>query len=407
MSVIPPTKPGVPVNDSARHLASASGPRVLVLLRTDAAWSRGILRGFMAVAHERGWTLLHYHPPVDLGWLAREWAPDAAVVGPEISAESLVELAPAALVSVPVDRSQDGIASACIDDARVAVLAAEHLLATGLKEVTTFRFDESPFAVERERSFIARACAGGARATPGWGSNERGRPSRLEDPEDIIAWLRALPKPCGVFTCADAWANAVMRYARAAGVRIPEDIALVGADNDVLECELMSPQLSSVMIPFREAGAAAASLVGLALAGKSIAGERIVVSPVTVVPRRSSELFAIEDPLVAEAVRWIRANSERRLTVPMVARAVGGGRQRLERRFRALLDRTVQEEVRRAHVEVARRLLESSQASLREIAKRSGFTNAALLSVAFQREMGVPPGTYRRRVQKALVEADG
>src|SRR6185436_3085439 len=108
-------------------------------------------------------------------------------------------------------------------------------------------------------------------------------------------------------------------------------------------------------------------LVKLALSGQSIEHRRLVIPPIAVASRRSSELLAIADPLVAEAVRWIRSNVERRLTVTMVARAVGGGRQRLERRFRSVLDRTIQEEVRRAHVEAARQLLLTTDASLAEV----------------------------------------
>lgn len=83
----------------------------------------------------------------------------------------------------------------------------------------------------------------------------------------------------------------------------------------------------------------------------------------------------------------------------MVARAVGGGRQRLERRFRAVLDRSVQEEIRRARVEAARHWLSATSLSMAEVAKRSGFTSASLLNVAFRRELGMPPGEYRRRTK--------
>src|SRR5262249_2311978 len=125
-----------------------------------------------------------------------------------------------------------------------------------------------------------------------------------------------------------------------------------------------------------------------------------------VMPRRSSEVLAIEDELVARAVAWIRANVERRVTVRMVASAVSSGAQRLERRFRRLLGRTIQEEIRRAHVEMAKRLLETTQADLSQIAGQSGFTNAALLNLAFHREIGMAPGAYRRRMQRALTGTD-
>jgi LacI family transcriptional regulator len=373
-------------------------PNVLVVLPTDAAWSRGILRGFVASAQEQRWTLLHYMPSTDPEWLASEWSPSVVVIGPELGARAVAALAPAAVVSVTVDRSADGVASVCLDEGGIARLALEHLATTRLRHVTTFRYDESAFAVARESSFVTRARELGIGVAPGWG-RDVSPDEREEDPEAMVAWIRALPKPCGVFTCTDGWAQTVARYARAAGVRVPEDLALIGADNDALQCELMTPPLSSVMIPWREVGRTAAGLVRLALSGESIAGRREVVSPIGVVPRRSSDVLAIDDELVASAVRFIRDNAERRLTVPMVARAVGGGRQRLERRFRASLARSVQEEIRRTHVEIAKHLLATTRAKLPEVAKRAGFTNAALLNAAFLREVGVPPGVYRRRLR--------
>jgi LacI family transcriptional regulator len=380
--------------------------RVLVALGMDAAWSRGILRGFMAVAHERGWTLLHYDRPSDLDWLVNEWFPSAAVIGPELGPEAVARLSPEALVSVTVDRSADGIASVCLDEEGIAALALEHLLATRLRHVTVFRFDESPFAVARERAFVEQARAVGAEVAAGWGSHEFSPMERGERPAAMVAWLRALPKPCGVFTCTDSWGRVVARYARAAGLRVPEDLALVGADNDVLECELISPPLSSVMIPWEEVGQNAAMLVRLALGNQRIARRRIVVSPIAVAARRSSDVLAVDDALVASAVAWIRDHADRRLTVAMVARAVGGGRQRLERRLRRALDRTIQDEIRRAHVETAKHWLATTRAAMTEVAKRSGFTNASLLNVAFRREIGMPPGAYRHRVQKQFGRPD-
>ncbi len=375
---------------------------MLVVLDTSAAWCRGILKGFMAAAHEHDWTLLHYHPDADMPWLATEWAPDVAVIGPELPAEAFMRLAPACLISVNLDRVAQGIASVCLDEDAIARLAFEHLHQTGLRSFSTFRFDGAPFAIARERAFVEAARAVGVEVTPGWGSGGAVLERRVEVPADIFEWLKRLPKPCGIFTCTDIWGRAVARYVRAAGLSVPEEVALVGVDNDVLECELISPPLSSVMIPWQELGRRAARLVQLALTGNLVQGKRLTLSPIAVMARRSSDVFAVSDPLVAQAVRWIRANAEHRITVSMVAAAMGGGRQRLERRFRAALDRTVHDEIRRAHVDVAKRLLGATQLGLVDVARRSGFTNAALLSTAFHRETGMPPGRYRRRVQREL-----
>jgi LacI family transcriptional regulator len=379
-----------------------------------------------------------------------------------VQPEAILKLAPTPIISVNIDRSAQGIPSVCLDEAAIAQVALQHLLDTGLRQLTTFRFDNSPFAIARERAFVEGARAAGAQVSPGWGSGGAGLGPNVEVPSEIFDWLLRLPKPCGIFTCTDIWGRAVARYVRAAGLSVPEQIALVGADNDVLECELISPPLSSVIIPWQELGRNAAHLVQLALAGKMLErkaldgkardghasengasestapeytalegtaqavtarandalvtqplddrvlegkpldAQRLISTPLTVMTRRSSDVFAVSDPLVAQAVRWIRANAERRITVTMVANAVSGGRKRLERRFRVALDRTVHDEIRRAHVDVAKGLLAVTNTSLVDVARQSGFTNAALLSVAFHREVGMPPGLYRRRMQQEV-----
>lgn len=354
----------------------------------------------MSVAHERGWTLLHYSVAAELEGLTSALSPVAAVVAPDFDAPEFAALAPAKFVCVTVDRTADDISSVCLDEAAIGRLAYEHLRSMGVRNVSTFRYDESAFAVARERAFVEAAVQGGTRVAAGWGAE--GQRDRRENPSAMVAWLLALPKPCGIFTCTDGWARTVVRYAQIAGLRVPEDLALIGADNDALECALMSPPLSSVLIPWREIGRNAAKLVQRALSGKAVAVERVVTTPLTVVVRRSSEVLAVDDQTVARAIAWIRDNSARRITVPGVARAAGSGRHRLERAFRRLLGRTIQAEIRRARVEAAKRLLEASRSSLAEIAKTTGFKTASLLTVAFQRELGMTPGAYRRLVQPEL-----
>lgn len=376
---------------------------MLVVLGTSGAWSRGILRGFSGVAQEQGWNLLHYHPSADLGWLARTWAPDAAVLGPEIPGGWPDALRGGVAVSVNADRSADDVASVCVNEEAIAGLALEHMLAMGLREVTTFRFDESPFAVARDRAFSRMAATAGARVVPGWWADAAD--PRNEDAEAMVSWLRGLPRPCGVFACCDAWARVAARYARAADLRVPEDVAIIGVDDDPIECELTAPPLSSVAVPWQVVGHHAADLVRLGLAGETIAGARVVHGPLHVMSRRSSDAMAIEDAIVARAVHWIRQHSNRPLSVPAVARAAATSRRRLERRFHALLGRTVVQEIRRVRVEAAKALLSTTEHDLGRVAELSGFSSAALLNVAFQRELGLPPGAYRRQVRGA--RADG
>jgi LacI family transcriptional regulator len=375
----------------------ARDPRVLILLNASAAWSRGVLRGFTAAAREKGWTLLHYHALVDLSWLVQVWRPTVVVLQWSLYRDAAQALESCAVVSVNDDSSADGVASVCVDEIAIAELAAKHLMSKGLRDVTTFRFNDGKFAVARERAFVESARALGARVAGGWWVDGADPPRFHEDPAAIAAWLAQLPRPCGVFACTDSWASVVSRYAQVAGVRIPEDLALLGVDNDTLDCELASPPFSSVCVPWRTVGEKAAGLVARALRGAEPLRERIVVPPVDVIPRRSTDVSVTDDPIVARALSWISDHVGRRLTLNGIARAAACSRQRLEQRFQAAIGRTVMQEVRRSRVDVARRLLSTTELPLPLIAEQSGFTSAALLSVAFRRETGIPPGAYRRR----------
>lgn len=391
------------VGRSTSMASTAAAPRILLMLGTDAAWCRGILRGFTALAHERNWAVLHYRPDADVTGVFEEWQPAVIVVGPDSSAPPVKHPPTTAVVAVNADRSAAGVPCVCLDEVAIAQLAADHLLATGLKHMSTVCFDASPWAQARVCAFEARARASQVLVVKGFRTPPEASAGK-EDPAALVSWLRSLPKPCGIFTCSDQWGRTLARYAQLAGVRVPEEVALIGVDNDTLECELSSPPLSSVLIPWREVGEEAAELVSQALSGE-LELQRRVVAPLHVVSRRSSDVLAVDNRLVADAVAWIRSNAERRLTVGMVIQAVGGGRQRLERAFRRVLDRTIQEEIRRSHVDVARRLLETTQNDLTEIARRSGFSNATLLNLAFQRELQTAPGAYRRRMLKALSDS--
>jgi LacI family transcriptional regulator len=116
-----------------------------------------------------------------------------------------------------------------------------------------------------------------------------------------------------------------------------------------------------------------------------------------VIPRRSTDVMAVDDPVVAHVTSWIAEHVSRRLTLQAIARATSCSRQMLEKRFRAAVGRTVMQEVRRARVDVARRLLSTTNLSLPLIARQCGFTSAAMLHAVFRRETGMPPGAYRQR----------
>jgi LacI family transcriptional regulator len=377
-----------------------------MVLDATTAWSRGVLRGFTTVARPKGWMLLRYHSTIDLGWLVQVWKPTVVALQWSLHQQVASVLDSCTVISINEDHSARGIASVCVDEAAIATLAAKHLVSKGLRDLTSFRLTHHPFGVARERAFGEAVRAQGARLIPGWWSDSTEPPRSREVSGAILAWLQQLPKPCGIFACCDSWASVVSRYAQVAGVRIPEEVALVGVDNDNLDCELAWPPLSSVCVPWRAVGEQVGALVERVLLGEPVARAKVVVAPVDVVARRSTDVAVVRDALVERATSWIAAHVGRRMTLSTIARATACSRQTLERRFQVAIGRTVMQEVRRARVDLARRLLSTTELPLPLIAKSCGFSSAALLSVAFRRETGTPPGAYRRRFRGASSEEE-
>jgi LacI family transcriptional regulator len=387
--------------------ASSFAPRVLLVVNASEGWSRGIVKGFSAVAIEQGWNLRHHDPLwANLESLASSWKPVAVVLGPEVGAASLSGLCAEIAVSVNSDRTAEGMASVCLDEEQIAIAAFDHLRSRGLKNLASFRCDSSPFALEREQAFQDAAASAGICLAEAWWTARPIQTRGDENPGEIARWLMRIPKPCGIFAGCDTWASILVACACEAALRVPEDVAIVGADNDAMVCELTTPRLSSVIVPWQQVGREAAELVRLALAGRTVAGTRSLVGPADVMSRRSTDVLAIDDDLVARAVRWIHEHSNETVTVPLLARAVVTSRRRLERRFRLALGRTVAVEIRRVRVEKAKHLLSTTDYGLRDIAKMCGFGTAALLNAAFRRELGVAPGAHRRHVRDSTENAD-
>jgi LacI family transcriptional regulator len=285
-----------------------------------------------------------------------------------------------------------------VDHRLVGQAAAEHLRQCGLQNFAFVGNGHHVYSTEREAGFRAALAAVGHAADHYYERHarsyrQRGRLLVLD--EDLRRWLQALPKPVGIFAGHDIWALQVVEACRLAGLRVPEDVAVVGVDNDDLLCELARPSLSSVIVPAERVGYEAAALLDRMLAGEKPPREPILIPPPGVVGRKSSDVLAIDDPVVAQTVRFLRDSAHLPLRVSDVLRAVPVSRRALERRFQAVLQRGLAAEIRRLHVEKAKQFLANSELPMQAIAERCGFSSQYQFSRAFRREVGRTPTAYR------------
>jgi LacI family transcriptional regulator len=182
-------------------------------------------------------------------------------------------------------------------------------------------------------------------------------------------------------------------------LRVPEDIALLGVDNDELECLLANPPLSSIANPAEQIGYTAAQLLDQLMSGRRPRKQTIWIPPGDVVVRQSTDIVAFGDADVAAALQFIRDHLAEDITVAAIARHVSISRRGLERRFRHHLGRTMLQEIQRARVERVRRLLAETDLPMLLVARRSGFATSQRLAVVFRQVCGDSPTAFRQRTR--------
>lgn len=371
-------------------------PTVVVHCCTSLVSRRSMFKGVCAVAAENGWRAIQCEHPLDGNVEILGVPPSAVIFGPESGTSLPSSLQGVPAVAVFQDLSSLGIPSFEEDSVAVGRMAGEHLASNGLRQFAFFSRHSSRWSDERRAGFELYLSHANLSLEPGGLFDPADSTGTATTRDRILRWLNALPRPCGIFAACDEWARDLAIYCEMLGLRVPEDIAILGANLDPLVTEAAVPQLSSVAIPWEQIGQNAAMAILSQLRRERVAPQPVRTRPLEVVVRRSTDVIAIADEHVAAAVRWIRANARSGISVDDVIRAVPIHRRRLERKFRALLGRSIFEEIRRARVESVKDLLRDRSLTLGDVALKAGFANPTLMGIALRCETGLTPGKYRK-----------
>ena len=288
------------------------------------------------------------------------------------------------------------------DDEAIGRLAAEHLLACRLKHFAFCGYEKELWSERRRTGFEREITASGCRVRHFFSTRHGSTLAEGQrDRERLMIWLAALPKPSGIMACSDRHGLRVLDACRRLQITVPEEIAVIGVDNDEESCRLADPPLSSVKDNARRVGFEAARLLDSLMAGarENEKAVPILIPPLGVAVRRSTETTAVDDPLIAQTMRYIRENAVRGLRVSDLLTRFNVSRSVLYRRFHAAVQKSPHEQILRVQLERAKRLLDENDFTLEHIAELSGFQHSEYLSVAFKRELGMTPTDYRRRLQ--------
>lgn len=387
---------------------SASAPRsrrrarreVALLIETSNGYARGLLKGIIAYTREHeSWSIYlgeHARGDDPPAWL-RRWRGDGVIARIENDriAAAVVESALPA-VDVSAARKVASLPWVETDDRAIADAAARHLLERNFRHLAYCGDERFNWSRWRGEHFVRAAAEAGVPCDV-YAPSRRARRDWDAMEDEIGRWLLSLSRPVGVMASYDIRARHVLDACRRVGLAVPDEVAVIGVDNDEFLCDLSDPPLSSVAPDTLRTGYEAAALLDRLMSGRERShGQAIFVRPLAVIARRSTDVLALGDPDISAAVRFIREHACEGIAVKDLLDEVPLSRRVLEDRFQKLLGRTPHDEIARVRFDRVHRLLRETRLPLAEIAHRSGFRNAEYLATAFRRTFGISPTTYRQ-----------
>lgn len=369
---------------------------ILVLMDQDVGHHGGVMRGASAYARlNKRWLFQPSSPAYgDPRVLIESLRPDGVLLtltNPVWEKDLTARGIPAVNVG---EHLVSALPLVSIDTLQVGKLAAEYFLERGYRNFGFHGDSRIPFSQKCERGFVQTLAKHGLDCAT---CDYYVSGSLSENEARRVRWVVSLRKPAAMFACNDFFALRIAEACRKGGVRVPEDVALLGQDNNDILCEMCYPPLSSITIPSVQVGFEAARVLDRMMSGRPAPKRPILFKPTGVVTRQSSDIVAVKDTDVSAAVRFIRDNVHRPLDVSEILEEVPISRRSLERRFKRALGRTPLMEIRRVHLERAKDLLARTDLTLQEIAERSGFMNAANFSKIFKKAVEITPIAYRRQ----------
>ena len=380
--------------------------RVILLIERARAYGRGLLRGIARYASSHGPWLVRMEPEFyrfsrrqSGQWMKQSQTDGVIAHVADIQViESIMHLGVPAVIAGIREPAANAHVVVTDDDA-IGRMAVDYFLDRGFRRLAYCGLDDMYWSVRRGETFCRKAARAGCEVH----RYEPAKPGRLRTDEAerpaLADWLWSLPKPTALLACNDDRGKQVLAACKIAGLEVPDDIAILGVDNDDLVCELEYPQLSSIALSVEAAGYAAATLLDDLMTGHKTGRnwEQIVVSPLYIIERQSTDVLATEDREVAAGLRFIREHVTAGIQVGDVAEAVSLSRRTLQQRFRRTLGRSIHDEIKRSRIDHMARMLVSTNRPIGEIAQALQCTEVKNIARYFRQRTGLTPAQYRKK----------
>jgi LacI family transcriptional regulator len=392
-----------------KRAAPTSKPRVAISLEMEWAYKRHLqmYAGCQRYADEAGW-LSSVNPAIErMLAVGADGRPnyDGIIARATPALAAAARKAGVPLVNVWLNSPVSDLPSVFTDFELSGVMAAEHLIGRGFRQFGYLGHRRDIDSIQQFEGFQrVIGAAGFPCTTHHLVANQLEGPARGWEAfvAGLEAWIDTWEPPIGIFVCGDLYSRYLIDVCRAKGLHVSQEIAIIGSGNEQEICNSPEPSLTSIDMGYGKVGYRAAALLDHLMSGGMPPDSPELIAPAELVPRRSTDVYASEDLLVARALRYISENSHHRIQVKDVAAAVSSTRRTLERRFSDYAGRTIADEISRLRLERAKRRMVETDAPMKDVAIDAGFRNADHFYKVFTRIEGIPPSQYREERQQAF-----
>jgi LacI family transcriptional regulator len=365
-------------------------------------YDQRILAGFARFAKKKRWAVVFDFAMVHQ-WSNESLQVDGilCMIGPEPKAAEIIKKmnVPTVVLNQGDEGLLENFPRVTIDDGACGQMAADYFLGLGYENFLTIGKNGRTFFRDRIKGFIEAVEAKGHDVKTVWLGESLSR-ARMKNP--IEAALKSVSKPVAVFVPADVTSVHVISCALALGLHVPEEVSVLGTDNQEMICEYAPVPLSSIRAGITALGYEGAKLLDKVMNGNARKAEAKVLAPIEVIVRQSTNSVAVPDIRVARAIRFIADHLDQPIGVGKVASEVGLSRSQLGQLFRQHLDRTIIEEISRVRIEKAKSLLRTGNLSAKRVALACGFNSPNYFNNIFVQTTGTTPNKYRNHCSRIL-----
>jgi LacI family transcriptional regulator len=381
----------------------ANRSKEIALAFPRGAHQEVFITGVLRYAIERGCNWSYVTSPESLALSVldlRGWKGNGVIAALNTPAEAtFVRELKIPVVNISGTLEHTPVPRVSLDNRLVGQLAAEHLVERGFREFGYYGLRNVAYSNVRGETFEARLREAGFRsASLLMPPTYRAKGLQWHDQQRrLVKWLQRLPTPVGLLAVTDYRAREVLDACRQIGLRVPQQVAVIGVDNEEVICVHVQPQLTSIARNNQQEGYHAATILDQLIQGKPVSSAEEVIPPLGIVPRESTQTVAFKDSRLCQAIEFLNKNIEHPIGVEELAFQVGVSRRWMEYAFRDAVKESPYQYIRQWRLKLARELLEKEPSTkIYQVARRTGFTSAKQLTTAFGQQFGVSPRAFQR-----------